>query len=259
MNKDQINQLTKNLDFFNAYLKQEASFLIDGYPKTIWNERNLNADLKTFPCELTLEQELRFFQENVVDEKLGILDKTWIFRVYSATDQREIDDPDHYSTTNLISLEIVVGIIKKGSGIFVYKFPSLHCTIGNIEEFFASCLKELNRDKSVDPDYIVYFHDDPAIVGDYYSESYDEVYFIGSLERALKMYQTNRSIRMGSGLVSFSYTYPVKFDPTSNLKVGDKKIIHPARQQTIDSEMDLYYENQGDDDSELNYEPDFDF
>jgi hypothetical protein len=244
------------LEFFRKFLKENAGSVskqYSGCEETVWNEMNQKL-VKSYPIEFNLYKTFRFFEYQLNDPN-GILSKTFVYRLYSTMDQRNIDEPSCYAISrDLISLETYLGIVREGEYGLIEEKESLKYIIMDVNVFMEEMIFELNRDKTLDPDYIVFYHYDPAIKGDYYAESYDQVYFIGSYKKAMKIYEKNAQIRRGCGTVCYSYSYPVPYLQLSRQYIiGEKLIIHAEREKTEETEFELALENDDDEICEENY------
>lgn len=202
------------------------------YAHCVFDERHLSVDSTTFSTTLNLLHEMRMFGR-IIDELKGILDTTLILRMYSVKDQRDgVHIPE-----GLISIEIRLGHILKTQWSLCEQPEQLLCEVDSLQDFYQNILKELNRDPN-EPKFIIWLDHDPARLGDYESEVYKEVIFIGYEDKAKKYWNQLRAGRRFAGNDCDSYTYPHILKDLS-LYEGYKIIVKEARPLSPEEQAEI--------------------
>ena len=194
------------------------------YADIVFNERN--SPKRQFDCTLTEFRQIYIYAQE--ENELGIFQKTFVLRCYKNVDPREIEDPEHFRVPHIfISVTIYNGFKTDAKWCMIDQPEFLYINYPSWGAFHAMLKKELARDFTA-PKFAVWYHYDPAIMGDYFGESYDELQYIGFKDQCIAYYESTRlCMRTACGPSCGSYGYPRLLKEGESL--GTKHIIHPAR------------------------------
>lgn len=196
-----------------GYTDDPNSVFYSNYENTIWRERNLPLEETTFGQTVDL---LDIFTVNrTVKNNNEIFPHCFKYKIYFSKEPRGKEFNFYFLTETEYLGEFPMMQIKKEHPISTIDLTRLGKRLH----------KELNRDPNL-PLYVVWVGQDPRINGDYSSEVYEEVSFIGYEDEAEKHYQ--RMIWWSNESIMGYVSYPTKLEDKS-LKKGDKRVIHPAR------------------------------
>lgn len=208
------------------------------YEQTVFEERIRPESETTFGTNLIDVANFYLYYTEETPEK-GILDKTMIIRIYDVLDKR-----DYVDDITILTIETKIGKVKRGE----WGLPcEPEAVVANIEDFqrFASIMvKEFSRNPR-EPKYIIWRVCDPYIMGDYYSESYREVYYIGYQDKCEEYYERYRNGKRFAGNSSTYCTYPTLLsERDKSLEVGDRETIRPALSKSEENMIEMEYENE---------------
>ncbi len=194
---------------------------LKNYEYNVFRERNLNQDKKKFKTQIKLETEITITPQ-LIEDNCKSISRSFTFRFYSLSDEREKRVPKHCSIPHLLLS------VQSHIECSDYSEERLLAWFDDRNQFINIIKKEFNRDPN-EPLFIVWCNHDPRNIGDNYSEVYEEVAYIGPEDKAMELYRQRKNASRFAGNSSTYYSYPQKLDSTSSLEVGDKKTIYPAK------------------------------
>lgn len=198
--------------FFNGIEKNPDSIFYNNYENKIWRERHLSEVATTFGQKLN--KVATFSLKRVISNTNEVFPHLFEFIIYELIDPRDVDVPQFF-----ISVTEYYDVCKAllcESEKLVYN--------GNILKLIKDLNKELNRSPD-EPLFVVWYGFDPRIMGDNYSEAYEQIAYLGYEDEAMEFRRRSRSNKHRCAY----YSYPEKIGENEIVEIGQKRIIHHAR------------------------------